>query len=105
MEIHAFRLKPGDDLKSSIEAVLFHKKISAAVVLACVGSVSTVALRFANKDEVTIIEGKHEIVSMEATLSVNGCHLHMVVSDGNGKTIGGHVKEGCIVFTTAEVVL
>jgi predicted DNA-binding protein with PD1-like motif len=105
MTVHALRLKPGADLKSSLEALLREKNIRAAAVLACVGSLSRVALRFANKDEITLLDGKYEIVSLQATLSVNGCHLHMSVSDGAGKVVGGHVKEGCIVFTTAEVVI
>ena len=39
------------------------------------------------------------------TLSPKGVHIHISVSDENGNTIGGHLKNGCIVNTTAEVCL
>jgi predicted DNA-binding protein with PD1-like motif len=34
-----------------------------------------------------------------------GSHLHISISDSTGRTIGGHLKEGSIVYTTAEIVL
>jgi len=39
------------------------------------------------------------------TLSVNGSHLHLSISDSTGKTIGGHLLDGCKVYTTAEMVI
>lgn len=50
-------------------------------------------------------EGEFEIVSMTGTLSEDGVHVHVSVSDHEGKTIGGHLKNGCIIYTTAEVCL
>ena len=32
-------------------------------------------------------------------------HLHLAVADQQGRTIGGHLAEGCTVRTTAEVVV
>ena len=31
--------------------------------------------------------------------------LHLAVSDSTGRTIGGHLLDGCRVYTTAEIVL
>jgi predicted DNA-binding protein with PD1-like motif len=31
--------------------------------------------------------------------------LHLSVSDSTGKTIGGHLLEGCKIYTTAELVI
>jgi predicted DNA-binding protein with PD1-like motif len=42
---------------------------------------------------------------MTGTLSASGVHLHMSLSDSNGRAIGGHVTDGCIVYTTAEIVI
>jgi len=51
-------------------------------------------------------EGGHfEIVSLTGTVSINGSHLHISISDSTGETIGGHLMDGCIVYTTAEIVL
>jgi predicted DNA-binding protein with PD1-like motif len=31
--------------------------------------------------------------------------LHLAFSDSTGRTIGGHLLDGCRVYTTAEIVL
>jgi predicted DNA-binding protein with PD1-like motif len=38
-------------------------------------------------------------------LSTEGSHLHISLSDSTGTTIGGHLVDGCHVYTTAEIVL
>ena len=45
------------------------------------------------------------IVSMTGTLSRSGHHLHMSISDPECNVFGGHMLEGCIVRTTAEITL
>ena len=42
---------------------------------------------------------------LSGTVSKHGSHLHLAVSDADGRTIGGHLLPGCRVYTTAEVVL
>jgi hypothetical protein len=49
--------------------------------------------------------GHFEIVSLTGTVSVNGSHLHISISDSTGKTTGGHLSEGNIIYTTAEIVI
>lgn len=51
------------------------------------------------------LEGPFEIVSCTGTLSADGCHIHVSVSDLEGKCIGGHLKEGSAVFSTIELVI
>ncbi len=102
---HAFRLKPGADLKKSILAFVKEKKLTAAWISTCVGSLTSYQLRFANQQKGSTDTGHFEIVSLTGTLSVNGSHLHLSVSDASGKTIGGHLVDGCIVYTTAEIVI
>jgi predicted DNA-binding protein with PD1-like motif len=31
--------------------------------------------------------------------------LHISISDGDGKTTGGHLVPGCKIYTTAEIVI
>jgi predicted DNA-binding protein with PD1-like motif len=38
-------------------------------------------------------------------VSVNGSHLHIAISDSEGKTTGGHLVTGCRIYTTAEIVI
>lgn len=105
MKIHAIRLVPGEDLKPALESFLAEKKIRAGVVLSCVGSLTKVNLRFAGQSAPVSSEGKFEIVSMEATVSTGGCHIHISVADSSGSIKGGHLCPGSIVFTTAELVI
>lgn len=105
METIVVRLRPGDDVYTSLVKLAEVEQIDAGCVLSCVGSMRKVSLRFANQNETTQLEGKHEIVSLSGTLSRNGSHLHVSVSDSTGKTIGGHLTPGGEVFTTVELVI
>jgi predicted DNA-binding protein with PD1-like motif len=44
-----------------------------------------------------------EIVSAEGTISRDGIHVHVALADTDGAVYGGHLLEGCIVHTTAEI--
>ena len=102
---HAFRLKPGQDLKQSIDSFVKAKNIQAGWIATCVGSLTEYNIRFANQEKGYSDKGHFEIVSLVGTLSVNGSHVHLSISDSTGKTIGGHLLEGCKVYTTAEIVI
>jgi predicted DNA-binding protein with PD1-like motif len=104
-EHYVFRLKPGMDLKKSIQAFAEEKHIKAGWIVTCVGSLTTYSLRFANQTNVNSESGHFEMVSLTGTVSENGSHLHLAVSDSTGKTIGGHLADGNIVYTTAEIVV
>ena len=101
----AFRLLPGSDLKSELSRIANDQQMQAASVVSAVGSLSKVAIRFANRPETTTVEGEHEIISLSGTVSKNGIHLHMSVADSEGKMFGGHLMGGAIIFTTAEIVI
>lgn len=102
---YAIRLKPGDDLKKSIQTFVDAKQIKAGWIASCAGSLTDYHIRFANKPTGSKESGHFEIVSLSGTLSTNGSHIHISVSDGTGKTIGGHLLDESIVYTTAEIVL
>ena len=105
MQSFTFRLKPGQDLFDSIEAFVADNKIEAGCVLSAVGSLTHVTLRLANRDIYNEYEGRFEIVSITGTVSTNGSHIHVSISDGDGVTIGGHLVSGCKIYTTVEIVL
>ena len=81
------------------------KRIGAGCALSGVGSLSHARLRLANRDFYSEYDGLFEIVSITGTVSVHGSHLHIAISDGEGKTIGGHLESGCKIYTTAEIVI
>ena len=105
MRVFALRLKPGQDLRKEIEAFVKDNKITVGFVVTKVGSLRTASIRFADQSSSTKIEGKFEIVSLVGSLSTNGSHLHISISDKDGKTIGGHLSEGSIIYTTAEIII
>ena len=105
MRTHAFRLHSGNDPKVVLDALIKEKGWPAACVLSAVGSLTVAALRYADQNDVKVLRGHFEIVSLTGTLSPDGSHLHLAVSDGTGVTLGGHLKEGSRVYTTVEIVL
>ncbi|MDB5209036.1 MAG: DNA-binding protein [Flavisolibacter sp.] len=105
IKTHAFRLKPGADLRKEIEAYIKTANIKAGWISTCAGSLTGYNIRFANQPEGSKNTGHFEIVSLTGTLSINGSHIHISISDSTGTTIGGHLLEGNIVYTTAEIII
>jgi predicted DNA-binding protein with PD1-like motif len=105
MENYTFRLKSGQDLFDSIESFVHEKGIGAGCVISGVGSLTHATLRLADRDFYSEYDGYFEIVSITGTVSIHGSHLHIAISDGDGKTIGGHLESGCRIYTTAEIVI
>lgn len=105
MQNYTFRLKSGQDLFDSIQDFVNEKQIQAGYVISSVGSLRRAVLRFANRNSFSEFEEFFEIASITGTVSVHGSHLHISISDAEGKTIGGHMESGCMIYTTAEVVL
>jgi predicted DNA-binding protein with PD1-like motif len=105
LKIHAFRIKPGKDLRKEIEEFVQSKKIEAGWIMSVVGSLTQANLRFANEPTGIQLDGHFEIVSLTGTVSIHGCHLHMAISDELGKTTGGHLLLENHVYTTAEIII
>lgn len=102
---HALRLKPGEDLRGAIQAYVDAAGIEAGAVVACAGSLTAWTLRFADRTEPAHGEGHFEILALSGTVSRYGSHLHLGLADADGRALGGHLVEGCTVYTTAEVVI
>ena len=99
------RLHPQQDLRGALQAILAEHQVSAAFVVQGIGSLSAARIRFAGMSEATELQGDLEILTLAGSLSPDGAHLHMTVSDAQGRVTGGHVAPGCVVRTTAEVLL
>jgi predicted DNA-binding protein with PD1-like motif len=105
MQIHPLRLSPGDDVRDALEAALHQRQSHAAFVIQGIGSLSVAQLRFAGAQAPTELRGDLEILSVAGSVAPDGAHLHMAVADARGQVVGGHVARGCIVRTTAELLL
>lgn len=109
MNVHVLRLSPGDDLRGALEAAFADLSrehgIAAACIVSAVGSLSRAMLRYADKPGGSDVAGPLELLMLSGTLSADGAHLHGSVADAQGAVKGGHILPGCIVRTTAEVVI
>jgi uncharacterized protein len=101
----AFRLTPHQDLKMELVRFASNQKIQAGFIATCVGSLEQVTLRFANQEESVTLRGHFEILSLVGTFSESSSHLHLSVADSTGKTWGGHLQDGSLIYTTAEIVV
>ncbi len=105
MKTICLRLKPGQDLRNELDSLVSKHNLKAAFVITCVGSLTTAVLRLANQPGTQTFRGHFEIVSLTGTMATNGAHYHISISDESGRTIGGHMWEGCLIYTTAEIVI
>ncbi|MBD2092802.1 DUF296 domain-containing protein [Microcoleus sp. FACHB-1515] len=105
MEAVALRLKPQQDLKTNLDDFVRKQQIEAACILTCVGSLSEANLRYANQPEGTAQIGQFEIVSLTGVMSMHGSHYHIAIADSTGHTLGGHLLKGCLIYTTAEIIV
>ena len=109
MRVHAFRLTPGTDLQQALQAFTEQQALRAGCILTCVGSLSQARLRMpgaVGEDEVfRSFDEPMEIVSLTGTLGPDGLHVHISLARRDGGCVGGHLVRGCIVNTTAELVI
>ncbi|MCC2548383.1 DNA-binding protein [Hymenobacter sp. BT175] len=105
MLTYAVRLGPGQDLRQELQKLVQQQQIKAGTIVTGVGSLTTASLRLANQSGPSVYRGHFEIVSLVGTLSVNGNHLHLAIADSTGRTLGGHLLDGNIIYTTAELVV
>ena len=105
METLPLRLSPGADLRAALEAEVAARSHRAAFVISGIGSLSGARLRLASAREPINLRDDLEILTLTGTVAGNGSHLHISVADSSGRVMGGHVAHGCIVRTTAEVLV
>ncbi|NRF70128.1 DNA-binding protein [Aquincola sp. S2] len=101
MDVLPLRLPTGADLRMALQQAA----PAAAFVLAGIGSLSVLKLRLAGAADPTEWQGDFELLTLCGSLSPDGPHLHASVADAEGRVFGGHVAAGCIVRTTAEVLI
>lgn len=93
----------------AIQDFVTQNNIRAGFIVTCVAGLKYATLRMADalpsQQDIRRFEGPLEVVSLVGTVSIHGLHLHMAVSDKEGKTFGGHLKPDSPVHLTAEVVI
>lgn len=103
--MYVFRLTKGMDLKKEIVKYCSENGIRAGMIGTCVGCCSEVNFRLAGGVKFYTKKGDYEIVSVTGTISENGVHIHISFADASGNIVGGHLSDGCLVNTTAEICI
>ena len=114
------RLKPGTDLLGGIQAACERYQIHNGVVISAIGSLKKVRFcdvealpekkcgygygRVLALDETIELTGAGGVICSDAEQNIN-LHIHISMSDKNGKAYGGHLVEGTEVLMTADIVL
>lgn len=105
INVIATRLTKGMDLKRSLAKIVKDHNIKAGSVASCVGCISTLNLRLAGAESTLSKSEPFEIVSVMGTITPEHQHVHISVSDKQGHVWGGHLMEGTLIDTTAELII
>jgi len=105
MDALPLRFPAGADLRAALDAIPRLHGADAAFVVQGIGSLSVAYIRYAGQPAPTELRGDLEILTLAGSLGPDGPHLHVSVSDGAGRVVGGHMGAGCVVRTTAEVLV
>lgn len=111
-KIHAFRIKPKEDLLRAIEDYCESNGVTSGIVIGIIGSLEKASLNFLKSLPANYInkqfDGPMEIASAQGSVAKMDdkiiVHIHVLV-DNENEIRGGHLVEGSIVFSTAEVVI
>ena len=102
---YVFRLTHGQDLRREIIEFCKQHNIEAGIVKCGVGCLCEARYRLADGESVIHEKNKYEIVSLMGTVSKEDCHIHISLGGEDGKVVGGHLKYGSLVGSTAEVCI
>jgi len=105
------RLKSGDNYIEFLHAIAKEHDIKAGFILSSIGMLKDVELgfflgngkykinKFKEPVEVTSVQGNFAMMDNELKT-----HLHITLSDEDGKAYGGHLDKG-IVWVTADILI
>lgn len=97
-------LGPGSDLRHSLEQLAVDEQVSG-FVLGVVGNLAQAAFQCPGQAEPTVVRGDLEIITLNGTLSPQGVHLHLSLSDGSCQVWGGHLEHGTLVLKGADLLV
>ncbi|MFM1799886.1 MAG: hypothetical protein RLZZ117_2164 [Cyanobacteriota bacterium] len=104
MDAVPLRLASGSDLRQSLEVFARAREVTG-FVMGVVGDLSRARFQCPGQPEPTVMEGDLEIITLNGTLSPEGVHLHLSLSDGACQVWGGHLEPGSLVRKGADVLL
>lgn len=104
MQAVPLHLAPGSDLRRSLEEFAV-ARAAIGFLLGVVGDLSRAAFQCPGQPQPAVIEGDLEIITLNGTLSPQGVHLHLSLSDGACQVWGGHLEHGTVVRKGADLLV
>ena len=98
------KLAPGSDLRLSLEQLGRSEGIHG-FVLGVVGNLNRAAFQCPGQATPTVLEGDLEVITLNGTISPEGVHLHLSLSDGACQVWGGHLEEGTLVQKGVDLLV
>ena len=98
------KLAPGSDLRLTLEELARRDGISG-FVLGVVGNLTQASFQCPGQANPTVLEGDLEVITLNGTLSPEGVHLHLSLSDGACQVWGGHLEPGTIVQKGVDLLI
>ena len=98
------KLAPGSDLRLTLEELARRDGISG-FVLGVVGNLTQASFQCPGQANPTVLEGDLEVITLNGTLSPDGVHLHLSLSDGACQVWGGHLEPGTIVQKGVDLLI
>lgn len=109
-QLYLFRLDPGDDLLEGLQKGVRKAGIQQGVIVAAIGSLVGYHFHVVDKaqwppvDVFLSDEGGFDILSLQGYVVDGRVHAHIGLSNAQ-TAIGGHLEQGCEVFTFAAVTV
>ena len=97
-------LEAGADLRASLEQLAVREQ-ATGFVLSVVGNLSQACFSCPGLEEPTVLSGELEIITLQGTVSPQGVHLHLSLSDPGCQVWGGHLEHGSLVLKGADVLV
>ena len=104
MHVVPLHLEAGCDVRRRLEQLALEHN-AGGFVLSVVGNLSQAAFACPGKSAPTVLVGELEIISLQGTISPDGVHLHLSLSDSSCQVWGGHLEHGTLVLRGADLLV
>ena len=94
---------PGDLLLEGIRQAAKATGIHTGAVISGLGSLTRANLSLLGQK--VEMEQKLEIMQFNGVIAAGEPHIHITLADASGRFHGGHVNDGCMINTVAELTI
>jgi predicted DNA-binding protein with PD1-like motif/glutaredoxin len=104
MHALALHFDAGADLHRSLESYAAEHALQGFVI-SVVGNLRQAAFQCPGQAQPTVLQGDLEVITLQGTLTPDGVHLHLSLSDGRCQVWGGHLEPGTLVQKGVDLLV